>query len=179
MTVRERVESIAAAAKPARDPWIKSVRAAGSWLSPKRTRVAIRGFEFVIDQPAVKGGKNQAPTPMEFVAGAVNGCITVTIESVAAELGIQIEHIETLTRAHMDVRGFNGTADVSPHFKDYSLLVQIVTPVAEGELGDLRRLVEQRCPATNLLKDAQVPFDLQWQFSPESFASLSDDRYRS
>lgn len=114
--------------KPARDPWIKSVRASGSWLRPMRTRISIREFNFVIDQPVIKGGENDAPTPMEFLAGAVNGCITVTIEAVATELGIRLDQIETLTRSHIDVRGFTGTADVSPHFSDYSLLVQIVRP---------------------------------------------------
>ncbi len=162
-----------------RDPWVKSVRAAGSRVGPKQTRVGIREFEFVTDQPIVKGGQNTAPTPMEYLAGAVNACITVTIESVATELNLTLSHIDTLTRAHMDVRGFAGTADVSPHFSDYALLVQVVSTASELELSELRRLVEQRCPATNLLRDAQVPFDLQWQFSADAFPPHSDDRYSS
>jgi uncharacterized OsmC-like protein len=178
MTVLENVDT-ASAGKPARDPWIKSVRASGSWLRSMRTRVSIREFDFVTDEPVAKGGENQAPTPMEFVAGAVNGCITVTIESIAAELDIRLERVETLSRAHMDVRGFNGTAEVSPHFKDYALLVQIVTVAAEPELAELRRLVEKRCPAVNLLQDAGIALDLQWQFSPTPFPPHSDDRKRS
>lgn len=179
MTVLDNTEPAAVATKPARDPWIKSVRASGSWLRSMRTRVSIREFDFVTDEPVAKGGENQAPTPMEFVAGAVNGCITVTIESIAAELGIRLDAVDTLTRAHMDVRGFNGTAEVSPHFKDYALLVQIVTPAAEPELAELRRLVEKRCPAVNLLRDAGIALDLQWQFSPKPFAPNSDDRNHS
>ncbi|MDJ0336664.1 OsmC family protein [Cryobacterium sp. PH31-O1] len=165
--------------KPARDPWIKSVRASGSWLRPMRTRISIREFNFVIDQPVIKGGENDAPTPMEFLAGAVNGCITVTIEAVATELGIRLDQIETLTRSHIDVRGFTGTADVSPHFSDYSLLVQIVTPAAEPKLGELRRAVEKRCPAISLLRDADIPIDLHWQFPAVPFASTLNDRNRS
>lgn len=179
MTVLESAEPAAAKAQPARDPSIRSVRASGSWLRSMRTRVAIREFDFVTDEPVAKGGENQAPTPMEFVAGAVNGCITVTIEAISAELGIRLDQLETLTRAHIDVRGFNGTADVSPHFKDYSLVVQIVTPAAEHELDELCRLVEKRCPAVNLLRDAGIALDLQWRFSPEPLASPSDDRNRA
>ncbi|WP_281245346.1 OsmC family protein [Paramicrobacterium humi] len=52
------------------------------------------------------GGTNSAPTPMEFVAGAVNACIAVVIETVASELGISVHAIETGSKAHMDVRGF-------------------------------------------------------------------------
>ena len=173
------IDLAAAKAHPVRDPWIKSVRASGSWLRPMRTRVAIRDFDFVIDQPVGKGGENAAPTPMEFIAGAVNGCITVTIEAVATELGIRLDQIETLTRSHIDVRGFTGTADVSPHFSDYSLLVQIVTTAAEPELGELRHAVENRCPAVSLLRDAGIPFDLHWQFSAQPFAPTSRERNRS
>lgn len=179
MTLLNSVTPSAPGTTLGRDPWLKSVRATGSWLPTKRTRVAIRGFEFLTDQPEVKGGQNQAPTPMEFIAGAVNACITVTIEAVAAESGIHIEQIDTLTRAHIDVRGFNGTADVSPHFADYTLVVQVVTPAAEDALAELRRSTEKRCPALTLLRDAGVAVDLQWQFSPETFAPLSDDRNHS
>lgn len=175
-TIAERTET---GAQSPRHPWLKSVRATGSWVHPKRTHVAIREFDFEIDQPLVKGGQNSAPTPMEFIAGAVNGCLTVTVESVAAELGIPVDHIETLSRAHLDVRGFTGTADVSPHYTDYALVVQIITTTSGAKLNELRRLVERRCPATNLLRDAGVPLDLQWQFSATTFPPLSDDRNRS
>ena len=164
-------ESTAAETKPARDPWVKSVRASGSWLGSMVTEVKIREFDFRTDEPVAKGGRNEAPTPMEFVAGAVNGCITVTIETIAAELGIRLDQVETLTRAHIDVRGFNGTADVSPHFKDYGLLVRIATSAREEELAELRRLVEKRCPAVNLLRDARIALELQWEFSIGPFGA--------
>lgn len=129
------------------------------------TEVGIRDFTFQSDEPEPVGGTNSAPTPMEYVAGAVNSCVTVVVRTVAAERGIQIDQIETRTKAHMDVRGFQGTAEVSPHFQDYTLTVHVVTLELIANRADFTAQVEKRCPAINLVRDASVPFELQWQFS--------------
>ncbi|HEY4614508.1 MAG TPA: hypothetical protein VIG75_03500, partial [Citricoccus sp.] len=62
----------------------KTLRAAGTWTGRQQTRVAVREFAFTVDEPEAVGGRNEAPTPMEYLAGAVGACITVTIDQVAA-----------------------------------------------------------------------------------------------
>jgi uncharacterized OsmC-like protein len=148
-----------------RREWIKSVRAIGSWQGSMTTDIRIRDFTLRSDEPEAVGGTNSAPTPMEILAGAVNGCITVVIDTVATELAIPLRAVETASAAHMDVRGFRGTADVSPHFLDYTLTVRIASSASAQQQAQLRTLVEKRCPAINLIRDAGVRFDLDWQFS--------------
>lgn len=151
-------------------PKLKSVRAAGTWLGSMTTDVSIREFSFRTDEPERVGGTNSAPTPMEFVAGALNGCITVVIETVAAELGLTVRALKTASHAHMDVRGFEGTADVSPHFTDYTLTIQIDVDADEQDRSELVNLSEKRCPAINLVRDAGVDFAIDWQFvTPVAF----------
>lgn len=154
--------------EPSTTPKLKSVRAAGMWIGSMTTDVSIREFSFRTDEPERVGGTNSAPTPMEFVAGALNGCITVVIETVAAELGATLRALETASHAHMDVRGFEGTADVSPHFTDYTLTIQIDVDADEQERSELVRLSERRCPAINLVRDAGVDFTIDWQFTPSA-----------
>lgn len=151
-------------AGPARDPWIKSVRSSGTWLGSMSTAVRIRDFAFTIDEPVTVGGTNSAPTPMEFVAAAVGGCATVVIEQVASELGIRFDAIETETTAHQDVRGFRGTANVSPHFLDFTLHLRVVTAASEGLRAALREQVEARSPAIALIRDAGVTLEILWTF---------------
>lgn len=153
-------------------PWMKPVRAAGSWQGSMTTEVQMRKFSFRTDEPIAVGGTNQAPTPMEVVAGAVNGCITVVIETVAKELGVRLEQVETESIAFMDSRGFHGTAEVSPHFHEYTLRIRVVTPEPTASLAGFRAQVEKRCPALNLLRDAGVPVDLLWEFSVEPFPAV-------
>lgn len=145
-------------------PVIKSVRASGVWQGSMTTAVNIREFSFISDEPEAVGGTNSAPTPMEIVAGAVNACTTVTIEQVAGELGITLWSVETETVAHMDVRGFRGTADVPAHFLDYALQIRIATDASEGDRLTLQREVEKRSPAVSLISAASVPLDLLWEF---------------
>lgn len=146
-------------------PAIKSVRARGVWKGSMATDLTVRGFELRTDEPLPVGGTDSAPTPMELVAAALNGCITVVIETVAVELGVVLESIETSSTAHMDVRGFRGTADVSPHFMDYTLGVQLVATASQEEQQRLQASVERRCPALNLVRDAGVALSIDWNWS--------------
>src|SRR5699024_4198532 len=109
----------------ASEPQLKSVRAHGWRRGSMRTESAVRSFTVVADEPHAVGGTDTAPTPMELIAGAVNGCLGVVVETVAAELGLTLRALETTSHAHIDVRGFQGTAEVSPHFRDYRLTVTV------------------------------------------------------
>lgn len=145
---------------------LKSVRAHGEWRGRMRTESQVRSFTVVSDEPEPVGGTDTAPTPMELIAGAVNGCLSVVIETVAGELGLTLVALETTSHAHMDVRGFQGTAEVSPHFRDYLLTLTLDIDGDEETRDELRRLSEKRCPAVNLVRDAGVDLVIDWQFVP-------------
>ncbi|MCT2089954.1 OsmC family protein [Micrococcus terreus] len=93
----------------------KTLRATGTWTGQQQTRVAVREFEFTVDEPEAVGGRNQGPTPMEYLAGAVDACITVTVEQVAARRGLELTGINTYSLARQDRRGLAGAADVQPY----------------------------------------------------------------
>ncbi|MFJ6416599.1 OsmC family protein [Paeniglutamicibacter sp. NPDC091659] len=131
-----------------------------------RTTVDIREFSFDIDEPVRIGGTDTAPTPMEFVAGAVNGCVSVVVEQVAKELGIEFTALETYSIATQDTRGFAGTADVSPFFHSYRLEIHVETALDDtARQEELTAQVHRRCPAINLVQAAGVNLDINWVFS--------------
>src|SRR5690554_4511416 len=147
------------------EPWLKTIRASGAWQGSMTTVVESRGFFFRTDEPEAVGGRDRHPTPMQYVVGAVNGCITVVIEAVAAEVGISIASIQTSSSARQDVRGFLGTADVAPHFQDFSLTVELVAVLPDGQADAFTAQVERRCPALSLLRAAGIDLDVQWLIS--------------
>lgn len=151
----------------ATQPQLKTVRADGRWQGRMRTESRVRSFTVVSDEPEAVGGTDTAPTPMELIAGAVNGCLSVVIETVAAELGLRLTALEISSYARMDVRGFQGTAEVSPHYQDYLLTVTLDIDGDEETRGELRRLSEKRCPAVNLVRDAGVDLVIDWRFGPD------------
>ncbi|GAA5225787.1 OsmC family protein [Paeniglutamicibacter antarcticus] len=146
----------------------KRIRAKGSWQGNMRTTVDIRSFSFDIDEPLRVGGTDTAPTPMEFMAGALNGCVSVVVEQAAKEMGIEFTRLETYSIATQDTRGFAGTADVSPFFHSYRLEVHLETQLDDAAVKhDLTKQVHRRCPAINLVSAAGVNLEINWVFATQ------------
>ncbi len=140
-----------------------------------RTKVRIRTFEFDVDEPEPIGGTNTAPTPMEYMVGAVNACLGVVVEQIAGELQIAIEAIETYCLATQDTRGFAGTAKVQPYFHSCCIAVHVQT--GEQDASRLARLttsVESRCPALTLIRAADVDVDVCWHFAEHIDAGAAE-----
>lgn len=143
----------------------KTLRAAGVGTGQQQTQVQVREFAFIADQPTAVGGRNEGPSPMEYLAGGVNACITVVIEQAARRRGIDVSGIQTYTIAKQDTRGLTGKADVQPYMYAYRL--QIVVETAEADTGvlmDFARDCERSCPAINLLRDANTGLAVVWSF---------------
>ncbi|WP_413450157.1 OsmC family protein [Georgenia phoenicis] len=152
------------AAAPTTDPTprLASFTATGRSTGSLSTAVEARQFGFVVAEPPSLGGTDEGANPIEYVLGALNGCVTVVVETVAAELGVAVDGVATEATGTLDIRGFAGTADVSPHFQTLTLQVTLTTAVAEAELGELKAQVLRRCPLFNLIRDAGVPVEETW-----------------
>jgi uncharacterized OsmC-like protein len=149
----------------------KTLRAAGTWTGRQQTRVAIREFDLTVDEPEAVGGRNEAPTPMEYLAGAVDACLTVTIDQTAARRGLELTGINTYSLARQDRRGLAGAADVQPYFHAYRLQVSVGTPETDpAVLSDFAAAVEHSCPAVNLLRDAHAGLTVAWSFAGHTVA---------
>lgn len=143
-------------------PRLETFRASGVWQGGLHTRVDARQFALDVDEPPTIGGADAGANPIEYVLASLNGCITVVIQTVAKELGIRVGGIETKAAGTLDLRGFLGTADVSPHFQELTLSVTLTTTAGEQEISELRAQVTRRCPLLNLIKDAGVEPRVAW-----------------
>lgn len=148
------------------DAQSKTLRAAGTWTGQQQTRVEVRDFTFTVDEPDRIGGRDEGPTPMEYLAGSVGACITVVIDQAAARHGLELTGVSTYSLARQDRRGLAGTADVQPYFHTYRLQVCVGTPETDEQtLRDFAAEVEHSCPAVNLLRDAHVDLTVAWSFA--------------
>lgn len=143
-------------------PQLKRIRTHSSWEGTMRTRHRVRDFaSFHTGEPAPVGGDDSAPSPMEYVVAALAGCLAVVVETVAAEQQLHLTTLDVDIQATMDTRGFRGTAEVSPHFREVVVRARFALDDPDA-LPALQREVERRCPAFNLVKDAGVPVTLDW-----------------
>lgn len=154
-----------ATAAPTTDPTprLTDITATGTSTGSLSTAVRARHFDFVVSEPPSFGGTDEGPNPIEYLLGSLNGCVTVVIETIAAELGLTVDSVETSATGTLDVRGFAGTADVSPHFQQLTLTLTLTTAASEAELAELKTQVLRRCPVYNLIKDAGVDIREVWE----------------
>lgn len=68
----------------------------------------VRSYEYDSDHPAPLCGADQGPTPVEYVLGALAGCLTAGIGNIAAARGIELEEVESTVEGDVDLLGLLG-----------------------------------------------------------------------
>lgn len=67
-----------------------------------------RSFSFNTDEPGALGGTDNAPNPVEYLAGALCGCLTAGIATNSALFGNDLEKIDIVVKVDFDMRGILG-----------------------------------------------------------------------
>lgn len=96
-------------------------RCKNRWISGTHSRSTMSGFfgagtehqhkakyEADADHPAVLCGRDDAPTPVEWVLHALATCITGGIANIAAARGIALRKVESTVEGDIDLRGILG-----------------------------------------------------------------------
>jgi len=99
-------------------------RATNKWINGTHNQSTIHGFfgamqemehqqafTFDADHPAVLVGKDNAPTPVEFLLHAIAACLTAGIANIAAARGVNLTEVESTVEGDMDVQGALGLSD--------------------------------------------------------------------
>jgi uncharacterized OsmC-like protein len=129
-------------------------RAANEWVSGTNSRSTIDGFygvgeersherswTFDADHPAVLVGRDNGPTPVEFLLHALAACLTAGLANIAAARKVTLTEVRSTIRGDIDLNGIlgldpavrNGYQQVSVHF----------TVKGDAPAEVLRQLVEQ------------------------------------
>ncbi|MDY0409170.1 OsmC family protein [Virgibacillus soli] len=140
-----------------------TLSAHGSWEDNLRNEVKVRDLTpFIVDEPERLGGTNAGPNPLEYFLGALSSCTSIVTAMVAKEIGITYDALEFFVDGELDPRGYQGVEGVQTYFETVALEIKIDTKADEEALQQLKEKVEQRCPLFNLLKDAGVAVQSQW-----------------
>ena len=129
-------------------------RATNEWLNGTHSRSTIDGFfgvgeerahertfQFDADHPAILVGRDNGPTPVEFVLHALAACLTAGLANIAAARGVRLTEVRSTVVGDIDLNGIlglnpevrNGYEKISVHF----------TVKGDAPAEDLRKLVEQ------------------------------------
>jgi uncharacterized OsmC-like protein len=96
-------------------------RANNEWISGTHNRSTIDGyfgvgeerahertFHFDADHPAVLVGRDNGPTPVEFVLHALAACLTAGLANIAAARGIRLTEVRSTVSGDIDLNGILG-----------------------------------------------------------------------
>ncbi|WP_115891370.1 OsmC family protein [Haloferax sp. Atlit-48N] len=123
--------------------------------SPTETRVSVRDFEFVVDEPESLGGANAGPNPVEYVLGALAGCLNVTAHVVAREMDLDVRDLEIAIEGDLNPATFMGKRDDGrAGYEEIRVAVTADVDADEATIDAWLAAVESRCPVSDNLTNA-------------------------
>lgn len=129
-------------------------RADNEWLSGTHNRSTIHGFHgvgqerrhertflFDADHPAVLVGRDNGPTPVEYVLHALAACLTAGLANIAAARGVRLTEVRSTVSGDIDLNGIFGLdPDVRNGYENISVRF---TVKGDAPAEELRQIVEQ------------------------------------
>ena len=129
-------------------------RARNQWLSGTHNRSTIDGyfgvgeershertFHFDADHPAVLVGRDNGPTPVEYVLHALAACLTAGLANIAAARGVQLTEVHSTVSGDIDLNGILG---LNPDVRNgYENITVRFTVKGDAPAEKLREIVEQ------------------------------------
>jgi uncharacterized OsmC-like protein len=129
-------------------------RAANQWLSGTHNRSTIQGyfgvgeerthertFHFDADHPAVLVGRDNGPTPAEYVLHALAACLTAGLANIAAARGVRLTEVRSIVSGDIDLNGILG---LNPNVRNgYEKITVRFTVKGDAPAEKLREIVEQ------------------------------------
>jgi uncharacterized OsmC-like protein len=114
---------------------IESFRGAGA------EQKHVREFTYDADHPQVLVGRDNAPTPVEFLLHALAACITAGIGNIAAARGVTLYEVESTVEGDIDLRGiFGQSTEARNGYRQIRVDFKIK---GDAPAETLRKIVEQ------------------------------------
>jgi uncharacterized OsmC-like protein len=139
------------------------LRAKANCPSHSKADIRVRDLNFVIDEPAVRGGTNQGPTPTDTALAALLGCINVIGHKSAKRLGANIGHLEIDAECDFDRRGVTLEEEIETPFKAIRVTVRTNGTANDAVLAQVAEETDKYCPVTKLFRGAGTQLEVVWQ----------------
>ena len=123
--------------------------------SPTRTIVSARNFKMVIDEPEHLGGDDQGANPVEYLLGALSGCLNVVGHMVAKEMGFDFKGMEIDIEGGLNPAKFLGKpSNERTGYQYINVKIRPNTEMDEDTLKKWVKTVEERCPVSDNIRNA-------------------------
>ena len=118
--------------------------------SMARSTTDVRQFKIFADEPPELGGRDGAPSPLDYILIAHGTCLNYMTFFIGKELGIQVRSTEIEIEASLDPARFAGTdRSVRAGYQAFNVTIKVDADASPEQLAKLRDEVETRCPVSD------------------------------
>ncbi len=111
------------------------------------THVTARQHTFQIDEPEFFGGRDLAPSPVDYLLGSVAGCVTAIGCLIAKEQGFTMHQLDTKVDGRINSACFLGLPDAARSwFQEITVSLEIDCDATEEQLQAWKDQLAVRCP---------------------------------
>ena len=131
---------------------VRTYNAQTKWIEGTKVETKIRKFKVSIDEPLELRGTNTAPNPVEMFLASLGGCVILTYRGYAKKFEVNIEDLVVNLEGDMIPGGWvDEQGRERRGFKQIRYEVQIKTGAPEEKVRKLHKLVEEKCPVSDML----------------------------
>jgi uncharacterized OsmC-like protein len=112
-----------------------------------RAELSAGAYTWHSDLPPALGGTGSAPTPTQYLLGALAGCAVAFIhDTLAPQLSITVDDLSVVARCRADARGLLGMDGAIPDLEEIEIEISIATSESAERLATLEEAWRERCP---------------------------------
>mgnify|MGYP001466641274 CR=1 FL=1 len=138
------------------------MRAKAECPSHSLAEVMVRDLVQPIDEPVERQGTNKGPTPTETAVSALIGCTNVIAHKCAAQLGVDIGHLNISAVCTFDRRGVTLEEEIEVPFQAIDLAIVADGSASEVQLQAVAAQVTKFCPLSKLFRNSGTEINETW-----------------
>jgi putative redox protein len=134
---------------------------------PTHARTSARAgkHELVIDEPAVRGGTDQGPTPIETMIASLLGCTNVILNRVAEKNHVEVKALSLTAEASFDRRGVTLEEEVAVPFPEIRLTINLTTPASDAQVARVKSDLGKFCPVSKVIRQSGTRLQEIWNIT--------------
>ncbi len=112
-------------------------------------------YSLMVDEPAVLGGTDEHPNPVEYLASALCGCLTAGIATNAALFGTDLEKIKVEVFVNFDIHGVLGmdrSKPSGPLDLHYKVTLKGKNGATKEQLTKSKETLDKKSPIKNTIE---------------------------
>lgn len=142
---------------------VLTIKLEGDGTSHSRSQTRVGTHLHVIDEPVVRGGTDEGPSPTETAYAALIGCTNVIGHKCAEKLGVELGNLSFAMEIDFDRRGVLLMEEVDVPFKAIRLDVAADGSATPDELTQVAAETQKFCAISKLFEKAGTELAVTWR----------------